>query len=219
MLKWFKNWLKESYQRFETARWNAGLSLARKYFPDSHFVIEKAFTIAGVDYFQFSSFADIPGGRGFWTGAFWNEYQMRCTLEYLLKHCEVTDKILKNKKEINIYELKLLNDQLKERLEMNFDVDCMYKLASVTFFDKNESPINYDVKYNRKKIEFWKKHAKVEDFFLSEPLLNHLNFLKQFDTYLESYLTLMNELNTLHLEYLSQLYSKNTLTDSTVGKK
>ena len=213
LIRKFKDW----YQKFNTARWNAGLT--RKYFPESKYVVEYAFEVAGVKYFTMSDIANIPYERGLMALAIYEEHRMKCDREYLLEHCAVMSDILRDKNAIDIFKINMLNDQLKERLEMNIDVDILYKLASVSFFDKNENPVLYDPEYNRKKIEFWKKHKGVADFFLQQSIRNFLPFLTQFDPYLESYLTLSQELNKIHLDRMSLMSYKSLSTSSTTGKK
>jgi len=210
------NWIRQKYENFEIARTNAGLT--RKIFPNHHYVIEKAFEISGRTYYQFSNIADMPAGRGLYLGGFWAENEIKCDRDYLLRHCEVMDDILSNK-EISIFNIKTLNDQLRDRLNSNFDVDILYKLASVAYFDKNEDPISYDPEYNRKKIEFWRKNKPVGVFFSQEPLLKYLDFLQQYEPYLQTYLQISQEVNQIHFQRLELLSSKNTLTTQKSGKK
>jgi hypothetical protein len=119
--------------------------------------------------------------------------QMNCDRELLLAHCDAKENISKKLLEAfniqagkmnltKIFDLQkesiALDMQLKERVTMITDPDLIYKLASIVFFDKNESPYNYEHSYNLKKIEFWKKHKTMHDFFLSMPVQKLVPFLK-----------------------------------------
>jgi hypothetical protein len=74
------------------------------------------------------------------------------------------------------------------------DADLVYKLASVVFFDKSESPTHYEHGYNQKKIEHWKKNASMYDFFLQMPLQELVPFLKQSGEDTQVYLAKITEM-------------------------
>jgi hypothetical protein len=212
LLHKFKEW----YQRFSTARWNAGL--ARRYFPEQKYVIEFAFEVAGKKYFRFSDISALPFERGLMALAVYEETQMRCGREYLLEHCRVLREIITDPQKIDIIKINTLNEQMIERLNMVTDVDLLYKLSSVVFFTRDENPVLYDAEYNRKKIEFWKKHRGVADFFFAKPLRELIPFLDNFDFDLEAYSKLNTELNQIHLERLRTLSSRNLWTRGKNGK-
>ena len=179
----------------------------KQLFPNTEIVIEEAFKIDGQMYYRFADINNLPYKRGLMAFAVYNELDMRCTREYLLLHTDAIDTILK-KPEINVFDIKRLNDQMKQRLALTTDIELMYKLASVAYFDKNESPDNYDPVYCQKKIERWKKNSSVEAFFLSQPLMELLPFLNNVDTDLESYSELNKELNKIHSDVLHLMNSK-----------
>jgi hypothetical protein len=54
---------------------------------------------------------------------------------------------------------------LAQRLKLPKDTELLYKLASVVYFDKEESPEVYDFEYAKKKIAFWKESASLVIFF------------------------------------------------------
>lgn len=199
-------WCKSAYSEFNTARWNAGL--CKKYFPEQKHVIEFAFEIAGVKYFQFNDVFTMPYERGLQAIAIYEETRMRCDREYLLEHCRVVAELLRDQKKLDIFKINALNEQMKVRLDLVLDVDLLYKLASVVYFDKNENPVLYDADYNLKKIAFWKKHRGVKDFFLQTPVNELIPFLNMSDFDLESYSKLNEGLNKIHSERLRTLISK-----------
>ncbi len=162
--------------------------------------VELAFTCNGVDYYQYSDFNNIPALRGLKTMVFYEEMRCKCTLEYLKLHVEAIDNIL-NQSKINIFEIKKLNEQMKERTEMALDTELIYKLASVVFFDKNENTEDYDFSYNLKKIANW-KNGNAAAFFLLKPVQELLPVLKSIEENLEMYSQVVEELNQQHWENL-----------------
>lgn len=179
----------------------------KQLFPNTETIIEPAFKIGGETYYRFADLNNLPYKRGLMAYAVYNELDMRCTREYLEQHTKAIDSIL-TAQEINVFDIKKLNDQMKQRLSLTADVELMYKLASVAYFDKNESPEGYDVAYNQKKIAKWKKESSVEAFFLSQPLMDLLPFLNSVDFDLNTYSELNKELNQLHSDILRMLNSK-----------
>ena len=179
----------------------------KQLFPKTEAIIEEAFKIDGVTYYRFADLNNLPYKRGLMAYAVYNELDMRCTREYLVLHADAMNTIL-SKPEINVFDIKKLNDQMMQRLQLTTDVDLMYKLASVAYFDKNENPESYDQSYCEKKIANWKKNASVEAFFLSQPLMELLPFLSNADVDLNTYSELNRELNEIHLGVLRLLNSK-----------
>jgi hypothetical protein len=174
----------------------------KKVFPGQKHVIVPAFTIAGEEYYQFDDVFNLPYERGLTALVFYEETRMRCSREYLEKHVEVVRNVLRSNK-IDIFRLNQLNEQMSERLKLSLDVDLLYKLASIVFFDRHENPVLYDADYCRKKMEFWKKHRGVSDFFLQKPLTELIPFLKNADFDLGTYSRMNTELNRIHSENLS----------------
>jgi hypothetical protein len=173
----------------------------RSSFPLANHEIKYAFTCAGVDYYQFADFNNIPALRGLKTTVFYEEIRCKCTMDFLKLHTEAIDNIL-TKPKINIFEIKKLNDQLKQRLDLALDTELAYKIASVVFFDKKENVTDYDYNYNAKKIAFWKANSGVQDFFLQQPLIELLPVLKDMQGNLAMYSQTVEKLNSLHLDSL-----------------
>lgn len=180
----------------------------KKVFPASHHIIKPAFTIAGTDYYQFDDIFNLPYERGLMALAIYEETRMNCNREYLEKHVEVMDELL-HSRNIDIFKINQLNEQLKERLNIAFNTSLLYKLASVVFFDKNENPSLYEPEYCDKKIEFWKEHRGMTDFFLQKPLLELIPFLQSVDFDLETYSQMIDNLDQIHSERLRLSKSKN----------
>ncbi|MDR1594642.1 MAG: hypothetical protein LBS43_09215 [Prevotellaceae bacterium] len=168
-------------------------------FPASRHIIDYAFTVAGVDYYRHDDIFNLPFERGFMALAAYEECRMGVNREYLDAHTTKVRELLTAPK-VNIFEIHKLNEQLKERMLFVADADLLYKLASVVFFDKNENPSLYEIDYNKKKIEFWKRHKGVADFFLQKPLKELIPFLSISETDLRASLEVSEKIRRLQTE-------------------
>ncbi|HRG88761.1 MAG TPA: hypothetical protein PLW44_07040 [Chitinophagales bacterium] len=175
----------------------------QKPFSGSKHVIKHAFTSGGIDYFEFDTLANLPWRRGLKFLSVYNELDMRCDRFYLTKHVEAVENILTGGKRVGFDELvkiNQLNQQLKERLQMVYHEDLVYKVASVVFFDANENPDDWEWKYAMEKIERWKKDESVNDFFLHEPIQRLMPFLNVSDMSLQQYSALQQQIDKAQLE-------------------
>ncbi len=189
----------------------------RNVFPNQKHIIEFAFKIGGVKYYQFDDVFNLPYERGLMALAVYEEARMRCTREYLEKHVDACRTLLHESK-IDIFKINALNEQLGDRLNLSMDTDLLYKLASVVFFDKKENPAIYESDYCNKKIAFWKKHKDVTSFFLQKPLRELIPFLKDADFDLQSYSEVVQAVNKTHLRVLEACAYKNISKGSKNGK-
>jgi len=180
---------------------------AKSVFSKSEHIIEWVFNVGGTDYYQFADVFNMSFERGLTAIAIYNELDMRCSRNYLLKHVEAVNSILKQP-EIDIFKINALNEQMRQRLQLVTDVELLYRLASVVFFDKKENPNLYEQEYCEKKIAHWKAHKGVADFFLQQPIAELIPFLQNVGIDLDGYTKLNEELNKLHLEKLHSLNSK-----------
>jgi hypothetical protein len=150
----------------------------------------------------------MPYERGFMALAAYEECRMGVNREYLEAHTLRVREILTAQK-VDIFEVHKLNEQLKERMLFVADADLLYRLASVVFFDKNENPLIYEPEYNRGKIEFWRKHKGVADFFLQKPLKELIPFLNISETDLKASLEAAGKIRRLQSETSQPPVSKN----------
>jgi hypothetical protein len=169
--------------------------------------IVKAFEFGGKQYFQFEDVFNVAVGRGMVASEYYNEFSMRCSREFLQAHCTAIHNAINNKNGIQISEIAKLSNQLKERLDLIFDVELMYKLASVIYFDENESPYNYDFKYNLEKIKTWKE-LKLSDFFLQVPMNDIIPLTGLSEQDLDIYTEVSKKINTHHLESIFTMLSE-----------
>lgn len=179
--------------------WRASKDKRRK--QEQKYRIEYAFTSGGTKYYRYADIANLPYERGLSAMCVYDEITMRCSREYLMKHVEAMQQLLKSK-EIDIFRINALNEVLAQRLRMTTDVDLMYKLASICFFDKTENPLVYEPEYAEKKIAKWRKDKGVHDFFMQTPLLELMPFLKTVGVDLDAYTRLNDQFNALQQEIL-----------------
>lgn len=172
-------------------------------------VIEPAFVSDGVQYYMMKDTFNSYSGRALDALDVYEQWNMRCTREFLKEWIDVFDAIL-SKPHIKIEDLVKLKIALAER--MNYAIptrELIYKFAAVAFFDENENPYTYDHAYGQAKIERWKKAMDIEAFFLTVPIgtLIPLPDLSAID--LTDYLKVLDMVEGKESQMLSELrYSK-----------
>jgi hypothetical protein len=137
----------------------------------------------------------------------YTEMEMNCNKDYLLTHTKAMDKVLSNPKSIRIDYIIQMNINLKERLELMPLEEYIYKLASVIFFDKSESPYSYDWEYNKQKIERWKAAGGTLGFFSKTPLADVVPSLNMPDKDTQTYLMVTKMVNETHRQLHSDILS------------
>src|SRR5688572_12745461 len=115
----------------------------KSYMLNDQYKVVEAFKLNGDTFFMFDDQLKLPSGRGLCALTIYEEFNMRTTREYLEAHTRAMEIILSDPKKINIQTIAILNKNLQERLNLALFPDHIYKLASVVFFDKTESPYNY----------------------------------------------------------------------------
>jgi hypothetical protein len=133
--------------------------------------VELVFTSGGVDYYKFVNEFNIPYSRAMAALDIQKELEERTDVKYH-KTCyaSIIEHLRLGKMDLAAIECH----NALERMENISNVDLMYKLASVLYFDKKENPYSYDYEYADKKIKAWKKNSDIEDFFLRTPLAEYL---------------------------------------------
>lgn len=166
-----------------------------------------AFESGGVKYYQFQDIFQLCHSRAFRAMEVYEEAQMRTTKEILKLHVDATEKILTSQT-IDIFAMKKLNDQLKDRLDHVIASDTVWKLASVVFFDETENPYDYDYKYGIEKIKLWKKEKDIANFFLNTPINKLLPYLDMSEADLATYMKVGEALTKEQIKTLSEYTSK-----------
>lgn len=179
----------------------------KEIFPGCNEIIVYAFTVRGVDYFQFEDFNNVPSQRGFAALTYYNELSMRCTRAFLQAHVEAVENILNNNKGIKITELAKLNSQLKERLDWITEIDISYKLCTVVFFDASEDPKQYDFKHGIAKGKIFAEE-ELESFFFLQPITRLLPYTGLQPNDLRDYLELQTKLNQQQLANIGSILSE-----------
>lgn len=180
---------------------------------DNTFRIIPAFEWKGETYYMHEDPMNTATGRGLTAMMFMDELAMRCTPDYLKLHIEAVDKILSDPKKIDLSNLFKLHNNLKERVNLlAIFPEHIYKMASVVFFTKDESPYQYDMKFNEKKIAEWKKTPGTYDFFLRTPLSILIPFLTLPEYNSKDYMIVVEKINKIHLESIQKVLSKSIST-------
>lgn len=175
---------------------------------DGHTLIP-AFNLGGIQYYEFSDTNMAPSSRMFSALDFYNEFNMRCTREFLVATMKAIRTNLNGKNGmVDFVEVAKLVLQVEERLEFIHEPETAYKYASVVFIDETEDPYNYDFKYNQDKIARWKKETP-ESFFLSMPVKKLFPLLNLSKEDLATYLKTQGKISQKHLENLSTILSKD----------
>lgn len=191
--------------------WLRRLFAKKDKFPGIEYPIREAFTIKGRTFYEMDDLMNAPYERGVTCLTYYAEFNQRVDRDYLLKHVEAVDKLLEltPNKPVDLYKVKQLNTNLKDRLTWLMDADLAYKLASVVFFDKNENPAVYDFKYNQEKIAFWKKEMAAKEFFFMLPLQKLIPFLSDYEENLDSYLKVTEQIKGHYQQNILQVLSAN----------
>lgn len=150
--------------------------------------IEPVFEDQGVTYYKFSDERNIITRRGLVYLDVLNELDFMVKREDLKKAFEG----IKNQlNQGNLVEVLYVIKEISQRMDYITNIDLVYKLASILYFDKSEDPRDYDVIYNEKKINKWKE-SNIKDFFLKTDIIELLPFgqLSELNMSIQEYLAL-----------------------------
>lgn len=166
--------------------------------------ISWAFDCGDVSMFRFTDDFNVPPERAFDAMTVYDEYDMRCEKDFLTWHTNAVDKLLLSNP-VNIYEIKKINDQLRERLQLLFTPRLLKKLATVYYFDESENPYKWDAAYAEKKIDMFDRMG--DSFFLSKPIKDLLPSYNLSDEDLLTFSRICQQIDLVHLESLSTILS------------
>lgn len=131
--------------------------------------IEFQFESGGVKYYAFQNDVDMPTGRYMFIQNFLQEVNLRMNLDTLKDYIKAMRKQIDGSKgAVDIVRLAVLIDQMESRVELAFEPDTVYRLASCIFFDETELLTTYNLKHNEAKIAAWKSEGTL-DFFYKKP--------------------------------------------------
>ena len=176
-------------------------------FPNAKDRIVFAFELEGTPYFQFHDINEVPCDRGFNALLFYRELSMKCTTDFLDLHTQAIENIINNNAGIKVTEIAKLNMQLRERIKWILEPEIAYKLCSVVFFDATENPYRYNFKHSiNKAMKFMTED--MEDFFLSQPIVNLIPHINSLTSGLREYCLMVNAMTKEHLESISTMLSE-----------
>lgn len=177
-----RNWM--SYMKNGKPSNGQASSSKKTSHPELKIPIKFAFTQDQTDVYTFTDDLEMPEMRMRYATRFYQEMQMKCDKEHLTKMIDKCEELLNKGKLAGTWEL--LSD-LKYRLTWAFEPETLYRYATVMYFTLDENLKGYDLDFNTKKIELFKK--KGMKYFLealsegSEKLLEQSK--EDFETYIE----------------------------------
>lgn len=181
-------------------------------FPNAVAVIDYAFTIDGIDYFEFADFNNISSDRGFNCLSYWEELRSRCSKEYLLTWVQACEDTI-NSEVVKLTDLIKLFLQVKERLQWLSEPEIAYKLCSVVYFTSAENPNRFDYDTARKKAVIFMDYDKKQDnwaFFLQTPITKLIPHLNLSANDLKEYLEMVSLVNQKHIQDISTMLSEQS---------
>jgi hypothetical protein len=186
----------------------------KTFFPDAKHIITYAFTIRDRHYFRFDDPLSTGYDRALKCLVYYKEMEMNIDRDFIKAHTQAIDNIFLRKTLTidDLLDVRKLNNQLKQRLDLPKEPDLMYKLASVVFFDQFENPQVYEFKYGEKKIAFWKKSTSLTDFFLTMPLMELIPYLKHAAENLQQFSEMTQKNTQEHLDNLLPMLSSEQKT-------
>ena len=187
-------------------------SKIRSLFYKTHWIVkpnaevELSFVHEGVEYFRFVNEQNIPSERAFAAIDIYEELNQRITREYLLDFLAGLKTCLNKGDLVKASNLITFAEQRTGHIT---NVEILYKLASVLYFDKNENCYSYDREYNEKKISKWKESKDVEGFFLKTPLNDYLPSSNGSEMNTQLFTLAQNKENLRNMEHLLSILSEN----------
>jgi len=163
--------------------------------------IEYVFSCGGRNYFQYMHDWEYPRLRLEWMNGFAQDMDLRIKRNDLI---EFIDKSISLIDEGKYSESAKLLFEIKDRSQILFNPDCLYRVASGFYFDLGERLDIYDEKYNDAKISLWKKKDLTE-YFLKKLISDSDSFSKSYKGDLKAYLLKFRKENEKLQEYLGDL--------------
>lgn len=90
--------------------------------------------------------------------------ELNLTRERLAEALEHMEQCANNGKIVDLYRMIA---ELKARLELAADEECLLQLAACYFLRDDEPPEGYDARFQEKKIAAWREDPEALDFFLT----------------------------------------------------
>lgn len=121
----------------------------------------------------------------------------------------------------NLIKVGQVAENALQRMNHITNIDLLYRLASVLYFDEHENPYEYNIEYAEKKIALWREED-LGSFFCRTPLKEYLPSFAGYTMSLETYTDherkeLLQHL-TSHLSLLSNDHSNSELKTYTLSE-
>ncbi len=188
--------------------------------PKVDYPITLAFTAEdGTEYWEFSDPLNIPADRGNNVLTYFKELELGVTRADLKVYLEAIRKVLTPMpgKGINLGTISILTQQLEQKCDMQVEVDVLWKIASVVYFDASENPGGYDYDYAKKKIEKWKNDFTIDVFFSISRMFKYMPHSKLSEENIKTFSTLAAEIKAIHEQGLGEILKMQSSRDSGKG--
>ena len=171
-------------------------------------VIIPAFESGGIQYYMMKDIFNSFSGRALDAMAIYEKWSLRCSPEFMKSWMDGLENTI-NANPIKITEVAEMINVMRERLSFALPTEqIIWELASVAFFDRNESPYRYDEAYAKDKISRWKEDIGLPDFFFQTPLRDLVSLPDLSEEGLKNYLKIVEGVEGKQLEkVLSKLTS------------
>lgn len=178
-------------------------------------IVTPAFISNGVQYYELKNPLSLFTFRGLEAYAVHDEWNCRMTKSILSQFLSTMKNAMSGKEgkvDMNIvYEMVI---RMEERMNWVIPTpELIYKMAAIIYFDKNETPYEYDEKYAREKIARWKKEG-VSPFFLVRRMPGLIPFQAMSQDVLEAVtpaLKTIEQMDNFHQSRLASLLAKHLL--------
>jgi len=162
----FPNWkTRQNVPKIGMSKWDK-TELAGKVAP--------AFICGGIQYYCFHRENEMPVLRGFEALDIYSALEKGLSWETVATAIDAwADCLVVKTGRIDLGQvLKIVQGLQKAAVRPeNYNLELMYRLASVIFFDEGEDVYTYSPDYAKNKIAFWRLHApEAHAFFLTLPL-------------------------------------------------
>lgn len=176
--------------------------------PDFHpklgIKIKYAFELDGVKYFQLDQLLEMPIERFNFLQQFYHEMNLRITTESLHQFLDAAKECIQK---VQLGDAMRIVEELKDRSSWFAEEETTLRFASVQYFTLDEDLTGYNMAYNEKKIEGWRK-KKAFTLFLEMWSKEQGNPLGTSSKDLEDYLEKQRELAKSQNSYIGKVMGK-----------
>jgi hypothetical protein len=178
---------------------------------DEGHVIIPAFESGGIQYYMMRDLFNSFAGRALDAMSIYEKWSMRTSPEFMGAWLNALENTI-NANPIKITEVAEMINIMRERINFAIPTESIiWELASVAFFDKNESPYRYDPEYAKDKIKRWKDDGDLPSFFFKCPLRDIVSLPDLSEEGFRNYLKVTEAVDGKQLEKVLSRLSSNQL--------